>query len=192
MNKDESDAFQKLLSEASAAPDADTLTVYGILGRTADKARFTVTLANGRCETLDVAAVKSAKKIAGAVGQAVVELQLDAKRVPENLRTQLTAPFAAATPHQADAATIGGMPFFGSLRTWFTPWDWGSDFHHVYSTGAQAQPFVSAMAHQAQAATMGALSFFNGPRTYFTPYDWAIDHTGPILKTHVDNVDARS
>jgi hypothetical protein len=88
MAKEESE-FQKMLSEAPAAPDPDTLTLIGFLGRTADPARFVLTLPDGRSETLDVAAVKSAKKMASAIGQSVVELELDAKRVPERERDGL-------------------------------------------------------------------------------------------------------
>jgi hypothetical protein len=85
MAREESE-FQKLLSEAPAAPSADTITVMGALSRTADPGHFVLTLPDGRSETLEVAAVKSAKKIGGAVGQSLVELELDAKKIPEVLQ----------------------------------------------------------------------------------------------------------
>jgi hypothetical protein len=84
MAKEESE-FQKLLSEAPAAPSSDTVTVTGALSRTADSAHFVLTLPDGRSVTLEVAAVKSAKRIAGAIGQVLVELELDAKRLPEKV-----------------------------------------------------------------------------------------------------------
>jgi hypothetical protein len=101
MAKEESE-FQKLLSEAPAASSADTVTVMGALSRTADAARFVLTLPDGRSETLEVAAVKSAKKIAGAVGQSLVELELDTSRVSESLINSLNKSRADYTGGYAD------------------------------------------------------------------------------------------
>src|SRR5580704_11645929 len=83
MAKNDSE-FQKLLGEAPMA--ADTVTVVGILARTPDAACFNLTLPDGQTVTLDVDAVKSAKAIAGAIGQSLVQLELDAKRAPESMR----------------------------------------------------------------------------------------------------------
>jgi hypothetical protein len=109
MAKEESE-FQKLLNEAPAAPSTDTVTVMGALSRAADPSRFVLTLPDGRSETLEVAAVKSVKKIAGAVGQSLVELELDAKRVPEKISENLNKPLADHAPntlwYQDTAQTI--------------------------------------------------------------------------------------
>lgn len=78
--------FAKLLRDAPMASDADTVTVVGTLARTHDAAHFMLTLPDGRSVTLEVNTVKSAKAIAGAIGQSVVQLELDAKRVPESVR----------------------------------------------------------------------------------------------------------
>lgn len=64
--------FATLLHDAPMAPDADTVTVVGTLARTHDAAHFMLTLPDGRSVTLEVNAVKSAKTIAGAIGQSVV------------------------------------------------------------------------------------------------------------------------
>jgi hypothetical protein len=82
---EEESEFQKLLSEAPAAPSADSVTVTGALSRTADPSRFVLTLPNGQSATVEVAAVKSSKRIAGAIGQVLVELELDAKKMPEKV-----------------------------------------------------------------------------------------------------------
>ncbi len=101
--------FQKLLSEAPMAPNADTVTVVGTLSRTADASRFVLTLPDGRTVTLDVDLVKSAKTVAGAVGQTMVQLELDAKRTPDGLRDfrpdqpQLNYKVPAAESHPAIA-----------------------------------------------------------------------------------------
>jgi hypothetical protein len=84
MATNESD-FAKLLLDAPMARDADIVTVAGILERTHDTARFMLRMSDGRSVVLDVDAVKSAKTIVGAVGQSLVQLELDAKRVPEGL-----------------------------------------------------------------------------------------------------------
>src|SRR5580704_16146955 len=93
--------FEKLLHDAPMAPDADTISVVGTLTRTHDAARFNLTLADGRSITLDVDAVKSAKPIAGAIGQSLVQLTLDAARVPENLAASLFK--AREDPHPTGA-----------------------------------------------------------------------------------------
>jgi hypothetical protein len=132
------------------APDVDTVTVVGILGRTADEARFVLTLPNGRSETLDVAAVKSAKKVAGAIGQAQVELELDVKLVPGTI-TQLFK-------SEPD-------------RKWayldYNIWPWGPQVgpnvgpagSHPAIEAAGLAPFVAASPHQAPPATIAALSY---------------------------------
>jgi hypothetical protein len=153
MAKEENE-FQKLLSEAPAAPSADSVTVTGALSRTVDPARFVLTLPNGQSETLDVAAVKSAKKIAGAIGQSLVELELDAKKIPEKVMDIVTKPLYdhGITLAAYDAGTgIGGMEGsntdgLGDLR------------YNKPGFGDHASaPFTAAMPHQAQAAHHPAL-----------------------------------
>jgi hypothetical protein len=77
--------FERLLSEAPEAPSQDTVTLVGVLARTQDKGRFVLTLADGQSFTLSVDTVKSAKSLASAIGQTFVQLELDAKQVPEKL-----------------------------------------------------------------------------------------------------------
>jgi hypothetical protein len=162
MARDESE-FQKLLSEAPAAPDADTVTAVGLLARTADSARFMLTLPNGRSETLEVGAVKSAKKVAGAIGQSLVELELDAKRVPEALRSVLSG-------LNSYYPAVGGVGV-------------GTTAHKdIYET---ISPFVAASPHQAHPAAMAALSLFGGTRTYISYNDWTSDHH-TVYKAHTD------
>jgi hypothetical protein len=196
MAEDKSD-FQKLLSEAPVASSADTVTVVGTLSRTPDAARFMLTLADGRSVTLDVSAVKSAKKIAGSIGQPMVQLELDSKHVPEGVREfrpeqYFKIPAAESHPAISEVNTFiadqghTGMP--DTVHTGYrdsafdpaanpaaafnTPW---------YADTAQAAPFVAATPHQANPMTMAALSFFNGPfngpRTYlYNAYNWTTDH----------------
>jgi hypothetical protein len=150
MAKDEGD-FRKLLSEAPMAPDADTVTVVGILARTPDAARFVLTLPDGRSVALDVDAVKSAKAIAGAIGQSVVQLELDLKRIPENLMQPLKSG-PDWTVAFIDHPQLGpwGNPGGGSGSP-------PKERIEIAGGLGQASPFVAAMPHQAPPGTIEAL-----------------------------------
>jgi hypothetical protein len=162
--------FQKLLNEAPALPETDTVTVVGVLARTADAARFFLMLPNGHAETLHVAAVRSSRKVAGTIGQPVVELVLDARQLPENVRNILSgwgyippvtgvgggtgthahkdifegtvAPFVAATPHQVHPDALAALAISGSVgqRTYFNATDWTTD-HHTIAKAHTDGPF---------------------------------------------------
>jgi hypothetical protein len=137
MAKDED--FQKLLSEAPMAANADTVTVVGMLSRTTDASHFVLTLPDGRTAKIEVVAVKAAKKIAGAIGQTMVQLELDAKRVPEGLsefraeQPQLHYKIPAAETHPASAELSTSFADQGHTGA-FDPVNTGS-FDHV-GTGA--------------------------------------------------------
>jgi hypothetical protein len=164
MPKDQNE-FRKLLSEAPAAPETDTLTVVGALARIADAERFLLTPPNGRAETLNVAAVISSRRIAGMVGQALVELVLDAKQVPEDIRNNLSG-------WGSGPALSGGGPWAGTHTE-----------KDVFE-GAVA-PFVAATPHHVPPATMAALSIFGGTRTFITANIWTADHH-TVFKAHTD------
>jgi hypothetical protein len=200
MAKEESE-FHKLLSEAPMAPDADTVTVVGILRRTADPARFVLTLPDGQSETLDVAAVKSAKRVAGAIGQSVVELELDAKRVPAKVSEIVNkSPFvdlqgqtiwSRDNTGAADVANTGLADIHHSLPQAETIAETvGTGAAELAGTGAAEavgathafapMPFAAAMPHQAHPSTMEALMYsanaFSGTRTYLNWNLWTGDH----------------
>lgn len=166
MPKDQNE-FRKLLSEAPAAPDTDTVTVVGALARTANTELFLLTLPNGRTETFNVAAVISSRRIAGMVGQALVELVLDAKQVPESVRNILSdwGPNPALSRGSLGAGTHANKDVFEST----------------------VAPFVAATPHQVHPATMAALALFGGTRTYLTAYTWTGDHH-TVFKAHTDPI----
>jgi hypothetical protein len=200
----EENDFGKLLRDAPMASDADTVTVVGILARTPDAARFRLTLPDGRSEMLDVAAVKSAKTIAGAIGQSVVQLELDAKRIPESVRdahrlmylthhkppqvdfnkppsSELTTG-VAEQPHTGPFDNIGGTA--GPGADIYSPGTGGVALGGAGGSPAWFAPFVAAMPHQADPATIEALALY-GTRTYFNAYVWASDHH-TVLKPRLD------
>jgi hypothetical protein len=173
--------FAKLLRDAPMAPDAETVTVVGTLARTHDASHFVLTLPDGRSVTLEVNAVKSAKTMAGAIGQSVVQLELDAKRIPENVATRL---FGNKSGPDYTMAYIDYQ--FGPYGSPFDPGHGGAGPKNpAIEIGgvtppawfAQPAPFVAAMPHQASPATIEALALFGGTRTYFNAYNWTTDHT---------------
>jgi hypothetical protein len=157
--------FQKLLNEAPAVPDTDTVTVVGVLARTADPARFFLMLPSGHAETLHVAAVRSGRKVAGGIGQPLVELVLDAKQLPENVRNILSGFFPPVTGVGAGTGTHAHKDIFEGT----------------------VAPFVAATPHQVHPDILAALAISGsvGQRTYFNATDWTTDHH-TIVKAHTD------
>jgi hypothetical protein len=102
---------------------------------------------SGRSETLDVDAVKSAKKVAGMIGQSLVELELDAKRIPESL---------LGYKSRADKPPIDHVHYGTPAND-----DVGGK-HPVIEIGgdpaAGRAPFVAAMPRQAPPAAVDALT----------------------------------
>ena len=175
MANEEND-FANLLRDAPLAADADTLSVAGILARSPDPARFVLTLADGQSVTLEVEAVKSAKVLAGTIGQSIVQLEIDAKRVPDSLLAGIG--FKA----RADVVKtqLGDIPnVLGSGG--------GSPPKEVIEgIGALggSSPFVAAMPHQAHPGTIAALERFS-LRTYFNANIWAGDQHH-VMKVQAD------
>jgi hypothetical protein len=95
---DDDKSFKELLSEAPLA--ADTVTVVGALARTHEPDKFVLALADGNTVTLETKAVKSFTRLGGAIGQLLVQLELDAKLVPKDL--YLTHPGGGGTPLGSD------------------------------------------------------------------------------------------
>jgi hypothetical protein len=164
----EENEFQKLLSDAPMAPD--TVTLIGALARSGDPAKFVLTLLNGRSETLDVAAVKAAKPIAGPIGLSLVQLEVDARRVPENIRNP-----AVGGP---DSAAYGDVPVSFLPKA------------VLDSAGARGgdplsiAPFVAMAPRQAAREYLEAAAI-SGRRTYITAYEWTGDNH-LLQKPHAD------
>jgi hypothetical protein len=109
---DDHKSFNELLSEAPLA--SDTVTVIGALSRTHELDKFMITLADGRSLTLPTNSVRSFSRLAGAIGQVVVQLELDAKLVPHDVARLEDHPgtIAAADPQTilaADLPTVASL-----------------------------------------------------------------------------------
>jgi hypothetical protein len=183
MAKNESD-FKKLLSEAPMSPNQDTITVVGMLARTPDAAHFMLRLPDGRSFTLDVDAVKSANAMAGAIGQSIVQLELDAKRIPESVMQSL---YKSGPDHTAISLDTQFGPF--GTSTFLDVGHGGFTAKEVIETSvvdpaAGVAPYVAAMPHHASHTTMSALAH-SGIRTYFSATDWTTDHHA-VVKPRLD------
>jgi uncharacterized membrane protein len=123
--------FDKLVNEQPTASEANTLSVRGIVFRHAGGAdKFVLELANGARHTLDKAAVRSHKVVAKSMGRSHVQLELDAERIPKDLRAAVQAePFVVASPHQAEPIALESG---GYTRTYFSAYVWARDYGHIH------------------------------------------------------------
>ena len=139
--------------------------------------------------------------MAGAIGQSLVELELDAKRVPAKISDIVNkSPFVDLQGQTiwyrdntgaADVANTGLADIHHSLPQAETIAETvGTGAAELAGTGAAEAvgatqpfaptPFAAAMPHQADPATMAALmmytSPFSGTRTYWSLNNWTGDH----------------
>jgi hypothetical protein len=99
---DEIKLFSELVKEAPLATEEDTVSLVGLLGRSAESGKFVLQLAPGNNITLDIDAVKGYRVLGASVGQTVVQVNVDRGKVP-------TAPFTVATAHQAPQNTLAAL-----------------------------------------------------------------------------------
>jgi hypothetical protein len=143
---DEKKSFSELVSAAPLAAAEDTINLVGALQRSHQKNKFVLVLGSGRSVTLEIDAVKDYRVLGGLVGQSLVQVDLDRKRVPRELTEAqpvaggaspaigAVAPFAIATPHHAplglEAGTqawLGGVNVFGPPPK--SPWGDGTVYY---------------------------------------------------------------
>jgi len=84
---DEKQSFQELLGEAPLAKGEDTVSLVGALQRSQQSGKFVLALGAGRSLTLDIDAVKAHRVLGGAVGQTLVQVDVDRNRVPSEVNT---------------------------------------------------------------------------------------------------------
>jgi hypothetical protein len=164
--------FGDLLNDAPLATQEDTVTLVGALARSSRPGKFVLTLSPGNSVVLDVAAVKDYSVLAGAVGQTLVQVEVDRTKLPENVQTsaspatlpayELKSPVFDRTLPYIDFSTLPVIdnptqPVIDELRTIpivdqggkgifeGLPGDPG-DPGDPYAAGA---PFALATAHQA-------------------------------------------
>jgi hypothetical protein len=108
--------FQELLKDAPLASNNKTERFLGTVARIeGDDEKFLLTLPNGCGEKLKVAAVKWCRRIPSAIGQFLVELELDLEDVPPDFKKVLSD----SARSQAHKDIFGGnvVPFMAFAST---------------------------------------------------------------------------
>jgi hypothetical protein len=185
--------FGELVKDAPLASQESTVSLVGTLARSSEQGKFVLTLSPGNSVTLDVSAVKDYKELSGAVGQSLVQVEVDRAKLPENVLTnaplansipayELKSPVADRTVPLTDIFTL---PVIDRSTRWYLddPFtvpivDYGvkdiaeglpSDPGDPYAGGV---PFALATAHQ---APQEALAMAQGAQANF--------YTAPALDT---------
>jgi hypothetical protein len=187
--------FGELVNDAPLATQEDTVTLVGALARSSQQGKFVLTLSPGNSVTLDVDAVKNYTIMGGAVGQTLVQVEVDRTKLPENVPSnapqlntvpafELKVPVADRTVPLTDIFTLPAID--QTTRFWldepFTvplldlggkgileglPGDPGDP----YAGGA---PFALATAHQAPENALALLQGVQGGGIRTAP---ALDYT---------------
>ena len=77
--------FEALLSEAPLYQKSETVSLTGALARSPEEGKFALMQADGSAITLDSAAVKSHTVIGSSFGQQIVQVEVDAEKVPKEI-----------------------------------------------------------------------------------------------------------
>ena len=176
---DQTKSFDDLLSEAPLAANEDTVSLVGALARSNQPGKFVLMMSQGGSVTLETSAVKSHQVLGNAVGQTLVQVEVDKSKVPQS------------------AVEAGGqvpLPTTGLVDLKRPPMDKNPlfdkhphfDKHPWLELGTSAQldhpPFALATAQQAPAEALAALQATQAAvtRTFFS---WDIN-TGYLDNKH--------
>ncbi len=102
----EEKGFGELLDDSPLATNEGTVTLVGALQRSRESGKFVLSLGNGQNVTLDVAAVRGHKVLAGMAGQRLVQVELDQNKLPNDF------PGMSATAFTSPEADYGVRPKF--------------------------------------------------------------------------------
>ena len=89
----EEKTFDALLNEAPMYRLSGTVTLTGALARSPEDGKFALVQADGSAITLDSSAVNSHTVIGSSFGQQIVQVELDAEKVPQGVIEQAHAGF---------------------------------------------------------------------------------------------------
>jgi hypothetical protein len=196
-------SFEDLVKSVSIQAEPP-ISLTGLLSRSSDPEKFTISLADGSSITLPISSVKSHKLIGGSAGHVIVTVDVDRSALPDRQeRSIMSAPISyfgtGATDVNTGIFDIGtGAHDVGTGAN-----DLGTGAYDV-GTGFDDQgigysghfldiiqpfpfniPFGLATARQAPAAAIAALQGPYAPATTFGHYDTGVfdtgayDHQGP-------------
>lgn len=178
--------FDELLSEAPLAAKEDTITLVGALQRSHEPGKFVLAMGGGRNVTLDVAAVKEHQVLGGAVGQRLVRLEVDRKKVPNDVQGMPLGPQPLlASPPAIDYGAVAKSPLgeFSHMGTyvehignWGDPYGVGISYGGINPGAVAATPFALATPHHVPAGTMARL--YSGLPSLSIP--WWTEHVSTI------------
>jgi hypothetical protein len=137
-------SFADLVAEAPAAPAEGTVSLVGSLAKSSEAGKFVLTLQDGQSVTLETSAVKGHTVLGSSLGHTIVQIEVDAGKVPA-INPQPLPPLAAPQVRSAPWGeyTLGHLDL--ASTAFFDP------------TGPYA-PFVLATPQQAPANVLGALN----------------------------------
>ena len=81
---DQQKSFDDLVKEAPELPAAGTVSLVGTLARSNEAGKFVLTLQNGSTLTLETSAVKGHTVLGTSVGETIVRVDVDAKKLQSN------------------------------------------------------------------------------------------------------------
>lgn len=185
-------SFSEILNDAPLAAQEDTVTLTGALARSNQPGKFVLAMGPGNTVTLDVDAVKSYQMLGGAVGQPLVQLELDKAKLPAGVQPQEIRTFAPFdVPITTPITDIGAThPAIDNPQTYALAdqppvitnpaidvggkfiFEWGGDPYggDPYGGYGGAAPFALATAHQAPASAPAGLqgNFYTAPALDYT------------------------
>jgi hypothetical protein len=167
--------FDELLSEAPLAAKEDTVTLVGALQRSHEPGKFVLAMGDGRNVTLDASAVKEHQVLGGAVGQRLVRVDVDRKKVPSDVQGVTLEPQAFLPSNPViDHGGVVESPFSevthvgtfwengGTLAEHVGNWGdpYGLGYGAINPGSVAATPFALATPHQAAAETVARMMHF--------------------------------
>lgn len=175
----EDKAFADLVAEAPAAPAEGTVSLVGALAKASEHGKFVLILQDGNTVTLETSAVKGHAVLGSSLGRTIVQVEVEAGKVPAIGPQTFTRATAAAQDIHTGAVDHTGFHDIGTEPGVDTIITGASD--HGFGTGlydtspllekspisdafpAQAggiTPFALATSHQAPANVLDALNPF--------------------------------
>jgi hypothetical protein len=170
---DEKRSFSELVGEAPLARNEGTVTLVGALARSHEAGKFVLALCAERSVTLSIDAVREYRVLGGAVGQLLVQVEVDRDKVPRETLGELTgaaAGFAGLKARQ----DVPKYPVFdapgqkpiveatGTLAETVVNPGYGGD---PYQGFGGAGPFALVTQHHAPAGVLGPVM---GGGSHFT------------------------
>jgi hypothetical protein len=170
---EEKRSFSDLVSEAPLARNEGTISLVGALARSHESGKFVLALCAERSVTISIDAVREYRVLGGAVGQLLVQVEVDRDKVPRETLGELTGALAGFAGLKA-RQDVPKYPVFdapvqkpiveatGTLAENVVNPGYGGD---PYQRFGGAGPFALVTPHHAPAGVLGGVM---GGGSHFT------------------------